>query len=187
MGKRKNKKKEKEKEEEEIKEDNFNFTTNQDKVLSSTDIIVDSFSITIGKKQLFVDSSLSICKGRKYGLIGINGAGKTTLMSHIARRKIKYSDQIDVLYVEQEIEPSEETVLNTVLSANTKRIELLNREKELQCRLETDEDVLDEYNQVCNELNAINADKDISIVIKLLFGLGFSLEEQKLPTNFYSY
>ena len=71
-------------------EDNFNFVNNQNEILSTTDIIVDSFAISVGKKQLFIDSSLSICKGKKYGLIGINGAGKTTLMTHIAKRKIRY-------------------------------------------------------------------------------------------------
>jgi len=182
MGKKKNKKSRRD----DDSTDNFNFVDNESEVRSINDIIIDEFTITIGKKQLFVDSSLSICQGKRYGLIGVNGSGKTTLMKHIAERKIKYSDTIDTLYVEQEIEPSDESVLNTVLSANTLRINLINKEHKLRERLDNDEDILDEYEKITEELIAINVDKDLSDVKKLLFGLGFSFEDQLKPTKHFS-
>jgi hypothetical protein len=43
------------------------------KCLSATDIIVPSFTITAPERPLFVDASLCIVSGRKYGLLGPNG------------------------------------------------------------------------------------------------------------------
>jgi hypothetical protein len=43
------------------------------KCLSATDIIVPSFTITAPERPLFVDASLRIVSGRKYGLLGPNG------------------------------------------------------------------------------------------------------------------
>ena len=41
--------------------------------LSAVDIIIPCFTITAPSKPLFVNSSLRIVQGRKYGLLGPNG------------------------------------------------------------------------------------------------------------------
>ena len=69
--------------------------------------------------------------GRRYGLIGPNGQGKSTLLKMIACRELAIPPNIDILYVEQEIEADESSAVEAVLSADTKRTYLLKREKEL--------------------------------------------------------
>ena len=77
--------------------------------------------------------------GRRYGLLGPNGQGKSTLLNVIACRELAIPPNIDVLYVEQEIEADESTAVEAVLKADTKRTQLLSREKELQQILEAEE------------------------------------------------
>ena len=74
--------------------------------------------------------------GRRYGLIGQNGQGKSTLLKMIACRELAIPPNIDILYVEQEIEADESSAVEAVLSADTKRTYLLKREQELQKLLE---------------------------------------------------
>ena len=76
--------------------------------------------------------------GRRYGLLGPNGQGKSTLLKMIACRELAIPPNIDVLYVEQEIEADESTAVEAVLKADTKRTQLLSREKELQQILEAE-------------------------------------------------
>ena len=57
----------------------------------------------------------------------------------IACRELAIPPNIDVLYVEQEIEADESTAVEAVLKADTKRTQLLSREKELQQILEAEE------------------------------------------------
>lgn len=85
---------------------------------------------------MFSDSHNQIVFGRRYGLIGPNGQGKSTLLKMIACRELAIPPNIDILYVEQEIEADESSAVEAVLSADTKRTYLLKREKELQELLE---------------------------------------------------
>ena len=78
--------------------------------------------------------------GRRYGLIGPNGQGKSTMLKMIACRELAIPPNIDILYVEQEIEADESTAVEAVLSADTQRLYLLKREKELQELLEQEND-----------------------------------------------
>ena len=150
------------------------------------DILIDEFSLSIYKKKLIIDSSLSICHNRNYGLVGINGSGKTTLMNHIASRKLNIPVDIDLLHVQQEIEPSEILVIDSILEANIERSTLLSRFNELQLEIETNEELINEFTQISSQLNAIEYEKDISIVEKILNGLGFTTEMQQLSTSSFS-
>ena len=62
----------------------------------------------------------------------------------IACRELAIPPNIDILYVEQEIEADDSTAVEAVLKADTKRTQLLAREKELQQILEAEENEANE-------------------------------------------
>lgn len=57
----------------------------------------------------------------------------------IACRELAIPPNLDILYVEQEAEADNSTAVEAVLKADTKRTELLKREKELQAILDSEE------------------------------------------------
>nr|CAD7605560.1 unnamed protein product [Timema genevievae] len=70
---------------------------------NAVDIKVENFSISAKGNDLFVNASLLIAHGRRYGLVGPNGHGKTTLLRHIASRAFAIPPNIDILCCEQEV------------------------------------------------------------------------------------
>jgi ATPase subunit of ABC transporter with duplicated ATPase domains len=65
---------------------------------------------------------MSIC--RRYGLLGPNGCGKSLLMHILGRKMLPFPDSIDVFHVDSEIEPTEMTALEAVLSVDSERAKL---------------------------------------------------------------
>ena len=57
----------------------------------------------------------------------------------IACRELAIPPNLDILYVEPEAEADDSTAVEAVLKADTKRTELLKREKELQAILDSEE------------------------------------------------
>lgn len=82
---------------------------------STKDIIIERFSISAPQKPLFVHAELRLNHGSRYGLMGPNGQGKTTLLKHIAARVLPIPSHIRVMYVEQEVQASEHSAVQTVL------------------------------------------------------------------------
>ncbi|KAJ8039418.1 ATP-binding cassette sub-family F member 1 [Holothuria leucospilota] len=107
---------------------------------NATDIKIEKFSISAAGKDLFVNASLTIASGRRYGLVGPNGMGKTTLLSHIAARKLGIPPNIDVLLCEQEVVADNTPAFEAVLKADTKRLKLLAEEKKLIAESEAGDD-----------------------------------------------
>ena len=169
---------------------NFNCAFGKQNSSDIQNISVNSFSISIGKKPLFIDSQLKLVYGSKYGFIGKNGCGKSTLLKHIAAKLLPIDKDMDILYVDQEIEPSQKTAFETVIESNVKRNQLLNKNKDVLLKLENDdgnqEDLLEELKSIEEEMVAINFEKDESIVRRILNGLGFSLADQDKPTKDFS-
>lgn len=169
---------------------NFNCAFGKQNSSDYQNISIDSFSISIGKKPLFIDSQLKLVYGSKYGFIGKNGCGKSTLLKHIASKILPINKEMDILYVDQEIEPSEKSAFETVIDANIIRTQLLNKSQDIINKLEAEDQnqdkLLKELKSVEEELVAINSDKDESIVRKILNGLGFSDKDQDKPTQDFS-
>jgi ATP-binding cassette subfamily F protein 3 len=76
-----------------------------------------------GGPDLLQSASLSLARGRRYGLMGRNGCGKTTFMSYLAQRQIEGAvpKKMTMLLVRQEIIGNEMSALETVIKSDVKR------------------------------------------------------------------
>lgn len=151
------------------------------------DIKVEGFSISARGKELFVNATLQITNGRKYGLVGPNGYGKTTLLKHIASRALNIPPNIDLLLCEQEVLADDTKAVDAVVNADKKRLALLE-----EChRLEKDKGKLgdqqgDRLKEVYEELNAIGADAAEPKARRILAGLGFTKAMMERATKHFS-
>ncbi|KAI0228061.1 ATP-binding cassette sub-family F member 1 [Lamellibrachia satsuma] len=146
------------------------------------DIKVENFSISARGKELFVNATLQVTAGRRYGLVGPNGHGKTTLLNHIAARILQIPPNIDCLLCEQEVIADETKAIDAVLKADTKRLALL---EECHALVEAGTNS-DRLKEVYEELEAIGADSAEPKARRILAGLGFSKEMQERQTNHFS-
>ncbi|KAG9279665.1 ATP-binding cassette sub-family F member 1 isoform X2 [Astyanax mexicanus] len=154
---------------------------------NASDIKLERFSISAHGKELFVNADLLIVAGRRYGLVGPNGKGKTTLLKHISNRALSIPPNIDVLLCEQEVIADDTPAVQAVLKADTRRLKLLEEEKQLQNRLEKGEDgVSERLEKVYEELRAIGAAAAEAKARRILAGLSFTPEMQNRPTKKFS-
>lgn len=163
-----------------------------DFIEGALDIRVEMFSIAAKGKTLFENAELKITHGRRYGLVGPNGHGKTTLLRHLAERKIRFPPNIDCLLCEQEVAANDLSAYEAVLTADTKRTQLLEDEKRLTEELakssegDDDSELQEELNNVYEELDAIGAASAEGRVRRILAGLGFNAEMQNRCTKDFS-
>eukprot|EP00178_Gracilaria_changii_P023980 TRINITY_DN723_c0_g2_i1.p1 TRINITY_DN723_c0_g2~~TRINITY_DN723_c0_g2_i1.p1 ORF type:complete len:722 (+),score=102.50 TRINITY_DN723_c0_g2_i1:67-2232(+) len=148
----------------------------------STDVHIEGLDLSFGGMTLLEGAELHIPYGRRVGIIGRNGCGKTTLMRAIARRELPIPEDMDIVYVEQEIAGSEKTPLEVVLESDVERQELLVEEEELNEKLteaeaagkEPDPSVAARLAEVYEKLGQMDADKAKARAAAILDGLGFS-------------
>ncbi|EFO83451.1 CRE-ABCF-3 protein [Caenorhabditis remanei] len=178
---------------------------------NAKDIKLESVDISIGTKQLLSCADVTMAYGRRYGLVGRNGIGKTTLLKMISSQQLKIPSGISMLSVEQEVEGDDTLVLDAVLMSDTKRQYLIDREKTLQLhsfeslnyskvktfqfqsRINKDNITdaektkwNDELSKLYVEMEALQLDKAPARASSLLYGLGFTPDEQKRPTKEFS-
>lgn len=152
-------------------------------------IKLDDLSISAAGKALFVNASLSITFGRRYGLVGPNGHGKTTLLRHIADKKsLGLPMSLDILLCEQEVVADDTPAVQAVLRADKKVFEL---EEELKRLEEVDTDVQDasseRISKIHEELAQLGADQAEPKARRILAGLGFTTTEmQDRPVKNFS-
>ena len=153
-------------------------------------ISINEFSISTIKKQLFNNANLVLAYGKRYGMLGPNGKGKSTILNHIAKRLFPISKELDLLLVEQEVQPSSKSVLEVVLDANEKKRKLEAERNAIQNVVENqdefDESLLDELQDLEEELLSIGSEKDESDVRRILTGLGFIGDDHERPTKDFS-
>ena len=88
-------------------------------------------SFSIGGVQLFENTSAFVPTGHKVGIVGRNGTGKTSLFKLVLNELTLDSGIIEIPKnykigsVAQEAPSTEETLMNTVLSADIERTKLL--------------------------------------------------------------
>jgi ATP-binding cassette, subfamily F, member 1 len=106
---------------------------------------------------------------------------------HLANRAFEIPPNIDVLLCEQEVVADDNSAVDTVVKADTKRLELLEEAKKLEAEIETGNlGNQEKLNEVYNELKAIRADSAEARARRILAGLGFSKEMQNRATKNFS-
>ncbi|KJH40841.1 ABC transporter, ATP-binding protein [Dictyocaulus viviparus] len=157
------------------------------------DVKLESIDISIGTKQLLSSADLTLAYGRRYGLVGRNGIGKTTLLKMISSGQLQIPSGINLLAVEQEVEGDDTKVIDSVLSSDTRRQAIIEKERVLQSRLNKDNLSEVEKNRWNEELSKLycemgnlQLDKAPARAASILYGLGFTPDEQKKPTKEFS-
>ena len=141
-------------------------------------------SFSIGGVSLFENTSAFVPTGHKVGIVGRNGAGKTTLFKLILKELTLDSGIIEIPRnfkvgsVAQEAPSSEETLLDTVLLADSERTKLLK-----DAETETDPNKIANIHIRLADIDAYSAEARAS---SILSGLGFRQDSQKKPCSSFS-
>lgn len=144
---------------------------------------------TVGGKRLFTNASLKLEKKRRYALVGKNGVGKTTLLKHIARRIdafIAIPKHFDILYVEQEVEASEDSALQSVIHSDKLRLELLAAEQQMLDETTDAQFDSSKFDLIQSKLRAMDAHSAEARAAAILSGLQFSQTVHKRPVKEFS-
>ncbi|VDM54092.1 unnamed protein product [Angiostrongylus costaricensis] len=157
------------------------------------DVKLESIDISIGTKQLLSSADLTMAYGRRYGLVGRNGIGKTTLLKMISSEQLRIPSGISLLAVEQEVEGDDVRVIDAVLASDKRRQAMIEEEKVLQTRLNKENLTEAEKSKWNEELSKLyvamenfQLDKAPARAASILYGLGFTPDEQKKPTKEFS-
>ena len=157
--------------------------------LDENAMVIEDFNLAAPSQSLFVNATLKIVKGHRYGLLGPNGKGKTTILRHIISGQFPHPPTWDILLVEQEAKSTDRSVLDEVLSADAEGQRLVEAERRLMVELEapsTPPDAItritEELEKVIQELLARGTDKQEAQVRRILNGLGFigDLQDRKV-------
>ena len=145
---------------------------------------IDDISFSIQGRPLFEHASATIPYGHKVGLVGPNGAGKTTLFRLIRGElsldggSIELPPRARIGGVAQEAPGTDDSVLATVLAADTERAALL-----AESDTATDPARIAEIQTRLADIDAWSAEARAA---SILDGLGFSTADQARPTRDFS-
>ena len=147
-------------------------------------LIIDNVTVRIAGRIILDSTRSAISDGRKVGLIGRNGAGKTTLLKLVLGQHesetghIEYSKNWRVGAVAQEAPAGPQSLLETVLAADTERTRLLEE-------VERETDAVRQGN-IHARLDEIGAYAAPARAARILAGLGFPAEQQARPCAEFS-
>lgn len=145
---------------------------------------INDLTYRIGDRVIFDQATIAIPKNHRVSLVGPNGTGKTTLLRLISGElnpdggSISYPPRAKVGMVRQEAPASDKSLLDTVLEADTERLELLQA-------AET-ETTPERISEIHIRLADIDAHSAPARAAKILSGLGFSTEAQQRPCSDFS-
>ncbi|KAL0436394.1 UNVERIFIED_CONTAM: ABC transporter F family member 1 [Sesamum radiatum] len=120
----------------------------------SRDIRIESLSLTFHGHDLIVDSELELNYGRRYGLLGLNGCGKSTLLAAIGCRELPIPDHMDIYHLTREIEASDMSSLQAVISCDEERLKL---EKEAEALAGQEDGGGEQLDRIYERLEAMDA------------------------------
>ncbi|XP_061359426.1 ABC transporter F family member 1 isoform X1 [Gastrolobium bilobum] len=149
----------------------------------SRDIRIESLSVTFHGHDLIVDSELELNYGRRYGLLGLNGCGKSTLLTAIGCRELPIPDHMDIYHLSREIEASDMSALEAVVSCDEERLRL---EKEVEALAAQDDGGGQSLDLIYERLEALDAATAEKRAAEILHGLGFDKQMQAKKTRDFS-
>ncbi|XP_062082196.1 ABC transporter F family member 1 [Humulus lupulus] len=149
----------------------------------SRDIRIESLSVTFHGHDLIVDSELELNYGRRYGLLGLNGCGKSTLLNAIGHRELPVPEHMDIYHLSREIEASDMSSLEAVISCDEEKIKL---EKEVELLSAQDDGGGEQLERIYERLEAMDAATAEKRAAEILYGLGFDKEMQAKKTRDFS-
>ncbi|XP_780119.1 ATP-binding cassette sub-family F member 2 [Strongylocentrotus purpuratus] len=151
---------------------------------ASCDLKITDVTLTFHGVELFVDSTVELNAGRRYGLLGLNGSGKSTLLHAIGKREVPIPHHMDIFHLTKEIGASDKTALQCVLEVDAERIRL-EREADDLSHLEGPE-AEDRLMDIFARLDELDADKAEVNAGRILHGLGFTKDMMKTKTKDFS-
>ncbi len=149
-----------------------------------TVLAIRDLTLRIAGRTLLEGADLAVDPGRKVGLVGRNGAGKSTLLKTIIGDiqpdggEIRLAQRARLGHVAQEAPGGPESLLETVLAADTERAALL---AEAEGQPEPHR-----MAEIHERLIAIQADSAPSRAATILAGLGFDAAAQARPSTEFS-
>ncbi|KAL6204864.1 hypothetical protein ACLB2K_022131 [Fragaria x ananassa] len=168
----------------------------------SRDIRIESLSVTFHGHDLIVNSELELNYGRRYGLLGLNGCGKSTLLTAIGCRELPIPEHMDIFHLSREIEASDMSSLEAVISCDEERIRLEKEVEELAAQnslrvvkqslvspsqVSTNDDGGGEQlERIYERLEALDAATAEKRAAEILYGLGFDKQMQAKKTRDFS-
>jgi ATP-binding cassette, subfamily F, member 3 len=147
-------------------------------------LTITDLTCRIAGRPLLEGASMTLPAGHKAGLIGRNGTGKTTLLKLIAgdlhadTGEIRLPNGTRVGRIAQEAPDGPQSLLDTVLAADTERQSLLEEAEHA-----TDGHRIADIHQRLHELEAHSAPARAGAI---LHGLGFDAEAQQRPCSDFS-
>ncbi|KAL0460156.1 UNVERIFIED_CONTAM: ABC transporter F family member 1 [Sesamum latifolium] len=149
----------------------------------SRDVRIESLSLTFHGHDLIVDSELELNYGRRYGLLGLNGCGKSTLLAAIGCRELPIPEHMDIYHLTREIEASDMSSLEAVISCDEERLKL---EKEVEALAGQEDGGGEQLDRIYERLEAMDAATAEKRAAEILFGLGFNKKMQEKKTKDFS-
>ncbi|CAM9187765.1 unnamed protein product, partial [Ectocarpus fasciculatus] len=155
------------------------------------DISVSALTMLYHGTPLVEDAELTLNYGNRYGFIGRNGSGKSTFMKMIGARCFPIADGIDSFHLKEEIEATDMTAKEAVMSVDVERARLETESEELNDLLVDEsrgdhDEVMDRLTQVYERLEEMDASSAEMRASKILVGLGFTPEKQQKKTREFS-
>jgi len=105
----------------------------EDNQSRTKDIKLEGVTMALTSLELLNDINIVFSHGHKYGLVGRNGIGKTTFLKHLAAHAFPgIPKHLQILHIEQEIEGTKTSVLQTILQTDIEREDLIKELKFIQ-------------------------------------------------------
>ena len=147
-------------------------------------LVIDDLGFAMEGRALFAGASARIPAGHKVGLVGPNGAGKTTLFRLIRGEMVPEAGRISLPSrariggVAQEVPAGPESLMDTVLAADTERAALMSEAE----RATDPARVADIQNRLA-DIDAWSAEGRAATILR---GLGFTTDEMARPCADFS-